>query len=163
MEKTIQVGDKELKLSNNIGWALAYRDQFGTDIIMTLTPVLAAGLDVIAGVLNEAGQGKKNIDWADVLRIMDGDALINAIAHISALEFTDMIHIVWAMAKAADDDIPDPNAWVKEFEVFPVDEILPEAIKLAVKGMVSTKNVLRLKNLLDQAKGIQPLTSTPSS
>ena len=47
--KTINVGNKEVRLSNNIGWTIIYRDQFGHDIVSSLTPMLAAGLDLISG------------------------------------------------------------------------------------------------------------------
>lgn len=163
MEKTLSIGGKEVRLTNNIGWTLAYRDQFGQDIIATLTPVLAAAVDLISGFLQEAGDGKTDLEITDVLRALDGDVLINAVAHLSGLEFVDLVNITWAMAKAADDNIPEPRMWVREFEEFPVDEIIPEVVKLAVKGLISRKNLTRLKNLTKSVKGIRPLTSTQSS
>lgn len=163
MEKTLSIGGKDVRLTNNIGWTLAYRDQFGQDIIATLTPALAACMDLISGFLREASDGKAELEITDVIKALDGDVLIDAIAHLSGLEFVDMVNITWAMAKAADDDIPEPRIWVREFEAFPVDEIIPEVVKLAVKGLISTKNLMRLKNLTKNVKGIRPLTSTQSS
>ena len=47
MEKTIKINSKtSLKVSNNIGWMLAYRDQFGRDIVPTLIPALTAALEI---------------------------------------------------------------------------------------------------------------------
>ena len=169
MIKTIKIGQDEkdvITLSNNIEWAIIYRDQFGTDIIATLTPALAAGIDVLGGILETVGAGKKEIELADLAAVIDGDTLIDAVAHLSGLEFVDMINITWAMAKASKDDIPEPRRWVRQFEEFPIDVIIPEVVKLAVKGMVSIKNVKRLKGLINQMKDIkisQPLTQTPSS
>ena len=163
MEKTINIGNKEVRLNNNVGWAIAYRDQFGHDIISTLTPMLAALLDVTAGILQEAGIDNGSIGVGNILEILDGDRLIDIIAHLSGVEFVDLIYITWAMAKAADDTIPEPRKWVQEFEDFPIDEIAPEVAKLAVKGLVSRKNALRLRNLLSKIKETQPLTSTPLS
>ena len=156
MIKTINIGEKEVRLTNNVGWALAYRDQFGHDIISTLTPMLAALLDIVSGFLTQAGSGKEKVELEDILKNLDGDTLIDAVAHLSGLEFVDMINIVWAMAKAADDSIPEPRRWVMQFEEFPVDEIIPEATKLAFSGLVSRKNLIRLKNLVNQVRGIQP-------
>ena len=31
MEKVIKIGDKDVRLNNNIGWAMAYKDQFGKE------------------------------------------------------------------------------------------------------------------------------------
>ena len=162
MIRTLEFGNKEVRLSNNIGWTMIYRDQFGHDIVTALTPMLAAGLDLISGFLSDVDTSKP-IEATELMKKIDGDVLIDAMAHLSGVEFVDLINITWAMAKAVDDSIPEPKRWVKEFEDFPVDIIAPEVAKLAFKGMVSTKNLKRLMSLKEKVKTIQPLTSTPSS
>lgn len=156
MIRTLTIGHKEVQLSNSIAWTMIYRDQFGHDIISTLTPMLAAGLDVISGLLGEFEPGQ-DIGVTDILKKLDGDTLIDALAHLSGLEFVDLIHITWAMAKALDPDLPEPRKWVQDFDVFPVDEIAPEVAKLAFKGMVSSKNLKRLMDLREKIRTIQPL------
>ena len=162
MEKTIKIGKQEVRLSNNISWAMVYRDQFGHDIIPTLTPMLAAAMDIISGIFS-ASETPGTITMSDAVRALDGDTLIDAVAHISGLEFVELINITWSMAKAADDDLPDPKAWARSLDEFPVDRIAPEVLKLAFKGMVSTKNLKRLNDLLKNVRAIQPLTSTQLS
>lgn len=156
MEKTVQIGNKEVHLSNNIGWAIDYRDQFGQDIIPTLLPMVAAALDLIKGLLEEV-EDTNNLEWRDILRLIDGDTLFDALIHLGGLEFRDFINITWAMAKCADDSIPEPRTWVKEFEVFPVDELAPTVFDLIFKGVVSSKNLTRLK---DVRKNLQPMTDS---
>ena len=160
MEKTINIGSKEVRLTNNVSWAITYRDQFGQDIIATLTPMMAAFLDIVSGFLQETGADTGKLELADVLKVLDGDTLIDTIAHLGALEFVDFINITWAMAKAADDSIPEPKRWVKDFEEFPVDEIAPEVFKLAFSGLVSRKNVARLRKLIGKIRETQPLILT---
>lgn len=162
MIRTIEIGNKEVRLSNNIGWTMIYKDQFGHDIVSTLTPMLAAGLDLISGFLSDVDTSKP-VDAVDLLKKIDGDVLIDAMAHLSGVEIVDLINITWAMAKAMDDDIPEPKRWVRDFEEFPIDVIAPEIAKLAFKGMVSTKNLKRLMSLKEKIRTIQPLTSTQSS
>lgn len=163
MEKTIKIGKQEVRLTNNVSWAITYRDQFGHDIIPTLMPMLAAALDVVSGVIDEVSTGGK-VEMADLLRVLDGDKLIDIVIHLSGLEFVELINITWAMAKAADDDIPEPKIWVKSFSEFPVDKIAPEIFSLAFKGLVSSKNLERLKDLTNAIKVVQPeSTSTQSS
>ena len=156
MEKTVQIGNKEVRLNNNIGWAIDYRDQFGQDIIPTLLPMVAAALDLIKGLLEEV-EDTNNLEWRDILRLIDGDTLFDALVHLGGLEFRDFINITWAMAKCADDSIPEPRTWVKEFEVFPVDELAPTVFDLIFKGVVSSKNLTRLK---DVRKNLQPMTDS---
>lgn len=156
MEKTVQIGNKEVRLNNNIGWAIDYRDQFGQDIIPTLLPMVAAALDLIKGLLEEV-EDTNNLEWRDILKLIDGDTLFDALIHLGGLEFRDFINITWAMAKCADDSIPEPRTWVKEFEVFPVDELAPTVFDLIFKGVVSSKNLTRLK---DVKNNLQPMTDS---
>lgn len=163
MEKTVKIGKQDVRLSNNISWAIIYRDQFGHDIIPTLMPMLAAILDILSGMLSEYG-GDKKVDALDLLKNMDGDKLLDAVVHLSGLEFVEFINITWAMAKVVDDDIPEPKVWVRQFDEFPVDTIAPELSSLIFKGLVSSKNLKRLKDLVKQIKVVQPeSTSTQLS
>ena len=152
MEKTIRIGDKDVRLNNNIGWALAYRDQFGQDIIPALMPLLAGALDVMAGIVAETGK-TKNVSIQDIVKVMDGDRLMDAVIHLGGLEFTDLIRITWALAKSADEDIPEPREWVKGFDEFPVDIIAPAVFGMIAKGVISSKNLTRLEEM---RKGLQP-------
>ena len=144
MEKTIKIGKQSVRLNNNIGWTMVYRDQFGRDIVPVLMPMAAGILDIISGLINETGKTDK-IDLADILKLTDGDTLINAIIHLGGLEFVDLIKITWALAKCADDDIEEPGEWIKQFETFPVDVVAPAVVNLIMKGIVSSKNLQRLK------------------
>ena len=152
MIKTITIDDKDIVLDNNVGWTLIYRDQFGRDIIPAIMPLLAGALDVVSGIFQEAGD-KKEITIENLAKLADGDTLINAMIHIGGFEFVDFINITWALAKNADDSIPEPNIWLKQFDEFPVDVIGPEVVKLIFKGMVSSKNLERLNGLM---KNVQP-------
>lgn len=163
MEKTIKIGKQDVRLSNNVSWAIAYRDQFGHDIIPTLMPLIAAALDIVGGVVEEMGESKK-VTMTELIKALNGDKFIDAVIHLSGFEFVEFINITWAMAKACDDDIPEPKIWVKQFSDFPVDKIVPEVCSLAFKGLVSSKNLKRLKDLTSAIKVDQPeSTSTRSS
>ena len=151
MESTIKIGDKDVRVNNRAGWTITYRDQFGHDIVPTLMPLFAGGLDIISGLIKETGK-TENVEISDILAITDGDALINAFIHLSGFEFVEILNITWAMAKEADDSIADPKTWIREFEEFPVDVVVPEIIKLTFKGMVSSKNLERLREITESLK-----------
>ena len=141
MESIIKIGEKEVKVNNRAGWTITYRDQFGHDIVPTLMPLFAGALDVISGLIKETGK-TGNIEITDILAMTDGDALINAFIHLSGFEFV---------------EIPEPKTWVRSFEEFPIDVVVPEVIKLAFKGMCSSKNLERLRTISDSmAKKPQP-------
>lgn len=160
MEKTIKIGKKSVRLNNNVSWAIVYRDQFGRDIIPTIMPLFASALDIISGIINETGK-TDDIELTDLAKLADGDSLINAAIHLGGFEFTDLICITWALAKCADEDIPEPREWISQFDNFPVDVVAPEVFSLIFKGVVSSKNLKRLEDL---KKRIQPTSiSTQSS
>lgn len=159
MEKTIKIGKKEVRLSNNFSWAMIYRDQFGHDILSTLTPMVAAALDVASGFLNEISTDGK-VEIEDIVSALDGDKFIDAVVHMSGFETVEIAYITWAMAKACDDDIADPKTWIRDFDVFPLDTVVPEVFSLALKGLASSKNLKWLKDRLKKIKVVQP-KSTP--
>ena len=160
MEKTIKIGKKSVRLNNNVSWAIAYRDQFGRDIIPTIMPLFASALDIISGIINETGK-TDDISLEDLAKLADGDSLLNAAIHLGGFEFTDLICLTWALAKCADEEIPEPREWVSQFDVFPIDVVAPEVFRMIFKGVISSKNLKRLEDLI---KRIQPsLTSTQSS
>lgn len=164
MEKTIKIGKKNVRLNNNISWAIVYRDQFGRDIIPALMPLLASALDIISGLINETGK-TEDIELADLAKLADGDALLNAVIHLGGFEFTDLICITWALAKCADEDIPAPREWIAQFDSFPIDVIAPEVFTLIFKGVVSSKNLKRLEDLKMriQPTSISTQSSSPDS
>jgi len=156
MEKIIKIGDKDVRLTNNVGWMMTYRDQFNQDIVLSLTPLVASGLDIVSGIVAESITGD-TLDTKKLLENLDGDTFIDALGHLAGFELTDVIKITWAMAKEADPDIPDPRRWVSQFDTFPLDEIVPKVARLAIRGMVSSKNLTRLKNLAETVKSLQPM------
>ena len=158
MIKTVKIGNKEVILDNNVGWTLIYKDQFGQDIIPSIMPLLAGALDVVSGLFQEAGD-KEEISIDTLAKLADGDALINAMVHIGGFEFVDFLNITWAMAKNADDSIPEPREWIKGFDEFPVDVIGVDVVKLIFKGMVSSKNLKRLNAMI---KSVQPKKKSKS-
>lgn len=155
MEKTIKIGKVDVKLSNNIGWAMAYRSQFDHDIIPVIIPLLASGVDVIRALLDHVGDGKE-IGIAEILEIMEGEEFVNALIHASGFESVEVINVTWALAKCADETIDPPEIWVKQFDVFPLDEIVPEVVKMIAKGVISSKNLKRLKSLREIAPVLRP-------
>lgn len=149
MERTIRIGEEtEIRLSNNTGWLLEYRDQFGVDIVPSLVPVLNALVEIYGEIAKQTGDLK---NAADLFKFVDVSTLQNAVIELSGLQVTDLINITWAMAKAADEDIEEPRRWVRGLETFPVDIIAPAVFELAVRGLVSTKNSQRLLDALKVA------------
>lgn len=141
MIKTIKISkDKELTLSNSLAWAMIYKDQFGHDIVPDIMPIVSAIAKLFGELQKNSGR-----DMTDLLKNLDGDILQSAMIELCAVQFTDFINLVWAMAKANDDDIETPEKWVRQFDTFPLDIIAPAVLELVTKGLISSKNLKSLR------------------
>lgn len=155
MEKIIEISGVPVKLSNNVGWTIEYRDQFGKDVLETMMPVITTTVETAAAIINENGRAD-NIKLTDITAAIEGRAM-DLMLPLSQLGFVDtVVNIVWAMAKWADESIDPPKKWLRQFDDFPVDEIAPEIWQLASAGLASSKNRSRLANFLKGIRMNQP-------
>lgn len=136
MIRTVKVNNSvSIDLSNNIGWAIEYRDQFGHDIIPDLLPIVSALISFIGEV------SAKDFD----IRKIDKDTLQDALINLAGVQFVDFLNLVWAMNKTADPATPLPKAWAKQFDDgFYLDTVAPDVFNLLVTGLVSSKNLQSL-------------------
>ena len=159
MIKTVKFGNKDVELDNNIGWTMIYRDQFGQDIVPAIMPILAGMVDVASGLITEADV-KEEITFDNLAKVAESGKLEEALIKVASAEFVDFLNIAWSLAKNADDSIPEPRIWVRQFDEFPVDVIGPEIFKLVFCGMVSSKNQKRLNAI---KKNVQPKKNPSTS
>ena len=162
MEKIIKIGKHSVKLCNNVAWTMEYRDQFGRDVVQDHIPVLSSITEGLAAIASEAN-GSGQIMLTDLLSAVEGRTMDLMIPLMQTEFMTVIVNVTWAMAKAADENIDPPKQWVRQFDEFPLDVIVPVIYELALKGFVSSKNWKRLMNLMKSIKMSQPSLSTQSS
>lgn len=163
MVKTIKLREGvEITLANDSLWFEEYRDQFGQDILPTIMPLMLAFGNSLSALAEEAG-GLDAIDQNAFVRMLGSEALVDIGLKIGTFEVRDIINIMWAMAKAYDENIEDPKAWQRrlagpEHESLPIaDVILPAIIELIFKGVMSSKNWERLTAATSDIKSkLQP-------
>lgn len=161
MEKIIKIGKQSVKLSNNVAWTMEYRDQFGKDPLEAILPLVTSAIEATSAIINESGTGE--IGLSDIASALEGRAF-DITLPLMQLGFVDtVVNVTWAMAKAADENIAPPKQWVRQFDDFHVDVILPVVGDMLLKGFSSSKNLKRLRSLLGSLKTNQPSTSIPSS
>lgn len=159
MEKTITIDNKDVRLNNNAAWAMEYKDQFGRDIVPVILPAVGAIIEALASVIPEA-EGKKEFGPKELAEAVEGRAM-DILLPMFQVEFVDIvINVTWALAKCADEDIPEPKRWIRQFDEFPLDIIVPEVYELIMMGFASSKNWKRLEELKESLKILRPLHST---
>lgn len=157
MEKIIKIGETEVKLSNNVAWVMEYRDQFNKDVMEAMMPLITTLIETASTIINESGD-KGEIDVRGLAAAVQGRAF-DLTLPLTQLGLNDsVINVVWAMAKAADESIDPPKKWVRQFDAFPLDVIVPEVGELILKGFASSKNLERLRALGLKLKKTQPKT-----
>jgi len=161
VEKIIKIGKQEVRLNNNVAWTMEYRDQFGKDIVPALMPILASLMEGVSTIISESGSNE--VTMADIADAVQGRSM-DVLLPMFQVEFVDtIVNVTWAMAKAADENIEPPKRWVRQFEEFPLDVVVPAVYELVLKGFVSSKNLKRLKKISASLKNLQPSHSTTSS
>ena len=162
MIKDIKIGDKTVTLSNNVAWTMEYRDQFGKDPLEFLMPIATSLIEALTSVINETGKSK-DIYLTDITGALEG-RVFDITLPLMQLGFVDsVVNVVWAMAKAANEGVAPPKSWVRQFDTFPVDTLIPEVWGMILIGFSSSKNLERVRSLAESLKTIHPSQSTPSS
>lgn len=152
MEKIIKIGDKDVRLNNNIGWTMDYRDQFGKDILPVIMPFITVMIESISSVLADA-ELNGEITSQTIGEALSGRSF-DVVLPLYQAEFNELvINVIWAMAKNANENIEPPRKWIRQFDSFYLDEILPELVELVLRGLVSSKNLKRLEGI---RKKLQP-------
>lgn len=129
MKKTITIdGKKAFKINTSNRWLRIYRDTFGHDILPDLVPIIDTCLEVIAGA------------FAD--RDIDIDKIEE---EIYALEIVTLNNVVWALAKNADENIPDIEEWEDSFDKWTYDELVPQIAETLAQTYITEKKLKLLK------------------
>ena len=156
MEKIINIGDKEVKISNNVAWTMDYRDQFNKDVLEAIMPIATTLIETVTTIINDSGMDGE-IDIKSVSAALEGKSF-DITLPLTQLGFTDsIVNVLWAMAKAADPTIEPPRQWVRQFETFPRDEIVPQVVEMVLSGFTSSKNLARLREMM---QGLKPQPKT---
>ena len=149
MIKTIQIDDRSVEINTSAGWLYDYRENFGHDILPDIMPVLESVLNATASILNESGG---EFSQKDILNAMNNDFLVDAFVKMAGMEIITMYNIFWAMAKNANRKIERPRDYFNDFDVFPMDEVLPQMFEGIVESSISSKNA---KSLLEKIRKLR--------
>ena len=125
---------------------MEYRDQFGKDILPVIMPLLTTMIETVSTVLADA-ETNGEITAENIAEAITGRSL-EIVLPLYQAEFVDLvINVLWSMAKTADANTEPPRKWIKQFDSFYLDEIVPELLEMVLRGLVSSKNLERLEGI----------------
>ena len=106
MEKIIIIDNREVKFKSTAGTLMRYRNNFGRDLIKDIVALEKKFKTVKSGM-----------------------------AQFEIIELDMFEKIAWAMAKTANDNIPDIEHWLDDFNSFSIMKILPEIMELLIGNL----------------------------
>lgn len=121
MEKTINLGDKQVKLRSTAATPIFYKNQFKHDFFGDMLK-LATGLD-----------GLKTNDDGEV----DVDNLDPKV--VENFDISTLYNFIWALAKGADKKIGEPLDFFEQYESLDISELFPQIQDLLFSSIQTTK------------------------
>ena len=115
MEKTIMIDGKEIRFKANGATPLRFKAQFKKDYfkeVLKLIPLAKLS-------------GKKPEEIG--------------VEYLEMIDFNLFYDMAWILAKTADPSIPEPVAWLEQFEEFPMIDIIPEIQELMASSFSASK------------------------
>ena len=121
MERTLRIGGAELRMRASALIPRLYRFKFGRDLIKDMSQLEKAYKKALS--VQEGATDEERRD-----------------AELSILDLTIFENVAWAMAKNADQNVPDdPGEWLDSIDgIFSVYEVLPEILELWTDGLNTT-------------------------
>ncbi|MBH8600522.1 hypothetical protein [Thermoactinomyces sp. CICC 23799] len=123
MEKTVTIDGKEVRLKATAALPIRYKSQFGRDFFSDILKLLKLF------PLKDLDLDKDEVDQ-------------DALKYIDHVDFEVFYNLIWTMAKNADKSIPDPETWFDQFDMFSLEDVLPDLFEL-LEGVMGTKKKTR--------------------
>lgn len=135
MIKEIKIDDKDVKFSFGLASFYIYKNQFGQDAMTVILPLLS---DIVNALdpkvfLEKTKEEDKNEALFEAAR--------NIFDEIARVEITELADIIWAFAKAADTEIPEPMKWYSSFDEFPIYDVGKELLPCLYESLISKKKI----------------------
>ena len=141
MKKEIKVDkDHKFTIDTGLGWAYVYKEEFGMDVLPETVPLIESAFGIAADFYDSSE--------AATVR----DLISEAAGTLSGTDLTTLTNIIWALAKNADESIPEPREFYNQFDCFSVTEILPKIIWTMADSILPTKKVKSLKEKIEKFK-----------
>ncbi len=73
------------------------------------------------------------------------DPVSSPVKDLKKINFEKLFYLCWALAKNADETIPLPDEWEKQFKTFPVINVIAELSEALINSMDWRRRILWLK------------------
>lgn len=137
MKKTLKFGEKEITFSSNANLSYIFKNQFGYDLVQKAIPLIS---EIIRGISPYAKFEKNEMTFDD----LDLENLADIVEQLNSLEITEIMNIIWAMAKANDGEIKEPELFFADIEDFDIIDCIKELAPIFINSFVSKKKLMKM-------------------
>ena len=163
MEKIIKISDQDVRFNTSLSWAILYKAQFGVDPLTLLIPTIKSFLNIMIALPNGLDDlNHERINQLIKTEEIDSFDIDDLIEPLYDFEAVNILQLIWAFAKNADREIPEPSEWYSSFENFPLDVVLKELLPIVAESILSTKKYNALMGALRADKVMKKSQSNQS-
>lgn len=148
MQKTINIGGKDVNLKFTLSAFYIFKNQFSYDAMNKIVPTVG---EILSNLDFSVFEAKKNNKTE-----LNGGEVINAIGKTLEstynFEMVDFLNLLWAFAKNADGELPGPEIWFGNFDEFPIIDVMKEFIPALLESLGSKKKSVEMNTKKTEAK-----------
>lgn len=137
MRKTIKYNENgdTFAIDASLSWLIIFRNEFGFDAVEIIAPALQS-LNTFLANLSE--------DYVKTEKEKEIDILTEILYEFGTYN---LLLIIWALAKNADETIPEVNAWYREKETFDLQSVAEDVLETILESTATTKKAQALMTL----------------
>lgn len=143
MEKTIKIGEKDVKFKFTLSAFYIFKNQFSYDAMNKIVPTVGEILSNLDFSVFEAYEEKKE----EKEEALTGGEVLNAVGRTLEatynFEMVDFLNLLWAFAKNADGELPNPEIWFSTFDEFPIFDVMREFVPALLESLGSKKKLVK--------------------
>lgn len=147
MEKIINIGGKDVKFKFTLSAFYIFKNQFSYDAMNKIVPTIGEILSNLDFSVFEAYEEKKDEKGEEKEESLTGGEVLNAVGRTLEatynFEMVDFLNLLWAFAKNANSELPNPEIWFSTFDEFPIIDVMREFVPALLESLGSKKKLVK--------------------
>ena len=143
MEKTINIGGKDVKFKFTLSAFYIFKNQFSYDAMNKIVPTIGEILSNLDFSIFEAYEEKEE----EKEESLTGGEVLNAVGRTLEstynFEMVDFLNLLWAFVKNANSELPNPEIWFSTFDEFPIIDVMREFVPALLESLGSKKKLVK--------------------
>lgn len=147
MEKIINISGKDVKFKFTLSAFYIFKNQFSYDAMNKIVPAIGEILSNLDFSVFEAYEEKKEEKGEEEEEALTGGEVLNAVGRTLEatynFEMVDFLNLLWAFAKNANSELPNPEIWFSTFDEFPIFDVMREFVPALLESLGSKKKLVK--------------------